>query len=135
MLQYIGRVVKPKLEPRNCLRYLQTIVQTVLANNVAVYWQSGNTKLVSRNCLRYMQTTLQAILVNNACKQCCSILAEQQYQKLSQETVPDTCKQHCKQYFFFHRYIAHAFKQHKNTIIRYKHIGSTCEKHKKKIPS
>ena len=26
--------------------------------NVAVYWQSSDTKLVSRNCLRYLQTTL-----------------------------------------------------------------------------
>ena len=36
--------------------------------------------------------------------------------------------------FFFYRYIiTHAFKQHKNTITRYKYIGSTWGKHKKKF--
>ena len=37
--------------------------------------------------------------------------------------------------FFFYRYIiTHTFKQHKNTITRYKYIGSTWEKHKKEFP-
>ena len=35
---------------------------------------------------------------------------------------------------FFYRYIiTHTFKQHKNTITRYKYIGSAWEKHEKKF--
>ena len=41
MLQDIGRVATPKLVPRNCLRYLQTIL--FANNNVAGYWKSSNT--------------------------------------------------------------------------------------------
>ena len=36
--------------------------------------------------------------------------------------------------FFFYQYIiTHTFKQHKNTITRFKYIGSTWKRHKKKF--